>query len=230
MKEFFDTIRPMWPKSGMPQKAVDRINAVLDATGNLPVRHRAYILATAHHETDGWRTMTEYASGKAYEGRKDLGNVQPGDGPRYKGRGLVQITGRRNYEDWSRRLGIDLATDPTRAAELPVAVRILVDGMTLGTFTGRKLSDFEDFADMRRVVNGTDNAVLIAGYAMTYLRGLMADSVPASQEAATAPVAPQATTQLAKPQTPPAGKITGVAAALAALLAALAAWIGGWFG
>lgn len=224
MKEFFDTIRPMWPKSGMPQKAVDRINAVLDATSDLPVRHRAYILATAHHESDRWKTMHEYASGAAYEGREDLGNVNPGDGPRYKGRGLVQITGRRNYEDWSRRLGIDLIADPEAAATLPVAVKILVDGMTLGTFTGRKLADFEDFMDMRRVVNGTDNAVLIAGYAMTYLKALLAGSVPASQEA------PQATTQPAKPQAPPAGKITGVAAALAALLAALAAWIGGWFG
>lgn len=57
----------------------------------------AHFLAQACHETDHFRTLQEYASGSAYEGRADLGNTQPGDGIRYKGRGIFQTTGRANY-------------------------------------------------------------------------------------------------------------------------------------
>jgi putative chitinase len=57
----------------------------------------AHFLAQACHETDRFRTLREYASGAAYEGRKDLGNTQLGDGKRFKGRGIFQTTGRANY-------------------------------------------------------------------------------------------------------------------------------------
>jgi putative chitinase len=57
----------------------------------------AHFLAQACHETDHFRTLREYASGTAYEGRKDLGNFRAGDGPRFKGRGIFQTTGRANY-------------------------------------------------------------------------------------------------------------------------------------
>jgi putative chitinase len=57
----------------------------------------AHFLAQACHETDHFRTLREYASGAKYESRLDLGNTQPGDGVRFKGRGIFQTTGRANY-------------------------------------------------------------------------------------------------------------------------------------
>lgn len=138
----------------------------------------SYILATATHESNAGQAMEEFASGQAYEGRSSLGNTQSGDGPRFKGRGYVQITGRRNYTDWSRRLGMDLVGNPQLAREPRVAARILVEGMMRGTFTGRSLPDYvgngrTDFTNARRVVNGTDRASSIASIAQR-LRSAMA--------------------------------------------------------
>ena len=73
---------------------------------------RAHFWAQVAHESDGMRTLTEYASGREYQGRADLGNLQPGDGVRYKGRGPFQLTGRINYAREGRILGLDLIDHP----------------------------------------------------------------------------------------------------------------------
>ncbi|MCI4680160.1 hypothetical protein K9U39_10890 [Rhodoblastus acidophilus] len=88
-----------------------------------PNRLAAFIGQCAE-ESAGFATTTEYASGKAYNGRKDLGNTQPGDGPRFKGRGVIQLTGRANYRQAGAALGLPLETDPARAADFPAAALV----------------------------------------------------------------------------------------------------------
>jgi putative chitinase len=73
------------------------INAICPDYGIDTPHEYAHFLAQACHETDHFRTLREYASGAAYEGRKDLGNFRTGDGTRFKGRGIFQTTGRANY-------------------------------------------------------------------------------------------------------------------------------------
>jgi hypothetical protein len=242
---FYQRIRPL--TGALSQDQVARIEAVLDGVEARKMRphYAAYCLGTAHHESDHWKTAEEYASGKAYEGRKDLGNTVKGDGVRFKGRGLVQITGRRNYTDWAKRLGVDLVTLPKLAAELQYAVPILLDGMILGTFTGKKLADYmPDYMQARRIVNGMDKATQIAGYARVFEVALLAAGYMIATPSAMAPSIsgvkplprPQATVA-PKTQTSPSSKpVGGVIVAGGAIAAAFAAvatyWdkITAWFG
>lgn len=78
-------------------------DAMTEAGIDTPAREAAF-LAQIAHESGSLRYVREIADGKAYEGRTDLGNTQPGDGPRFKGRGLIQITGRANYRSCSLAL------------------------------------------------------------------------------------------------------------------------------
>ena len=135
----------------------------------------AYILATAEHESHLGEWMEEFASGWDYEGRVgDLGNDQAGDGPLFKGRGFVQLTGRKNYTEWKSRLGIDIVSNPERVMEPEIAAKILVQGMRDGSFTTVNLDDHigDDFVNARRIINGTDRAGQIAAIADEYLKVL----------------------------------------------------------
>jgi putative chitinase len=76
----------------------------------------AHFIAQVAHESGGFRYMEEIASGAAYEGRADLGNVNAGDGVRFKGRGPIQLTGRANYRRFGHLCGIDLEGYPQIAA------------------------------------------------------------------------------------------------------------------
>jgi predicted chitinase len=160
-----------------------RILAEADKAGVTDPNQRAYLLATAEAESANGRSTTELArrggppAGSQYEGRRNLGNTQPGDGVKFKGRGYAQITGRKNYTYWGKRLGIDLVNNPELAAEPDTAAKILVLGSRDGTFTGKKLDNYvngskPDFYNARRVINGTDKAGLIAGDARQKAKAL----------------------------------------------------------
>jgi putative chitinase len=98
------TITPDILKSIAPRAAIKLLNPIADNMThwfpifNIDTKEEArHFLAQAAHETDSFNSLTEYASGKAYEGRRDLGNINPGDGVKYKGRGIFQTTGLTNY-------------------------------------------------------------------------------------------------------------------------------------
>lgn len=86
-------------------------------------RRQAYFLAQVGHESMGLTRTEELSSGRAYEGRRDLGNTRRGDGVRFKGRGLLQITGRANYKSTGRALGLDLIANPQILETPRVAAR-----------------------------------------------------------------------------------------------------------
>lgn len=115
-------------------------------------RRKIYFLAQVAHESDGFRTTREYASGRAYEGRRDLGNVRKGDGVRYRGRGLIQLTGRYNYRKYGKILGIDLEGNPKIAEQFPVALEI-----SLAYWKTHGLNELADKGKFRRItkkING----------------------------------------------------------------------------
>ena len=180
----FAAVRASLYGGSLNQAQVTGVEAIVDAFatyGDGDQNKLAYCLATAHHETGQFKWLHEIwgptAAQKRYEGRADLGNTVAGDGKRFMGRGYVMITGRANYSDWSKRLGIDLLANPDKVTEPAIAARILVQGSMLGTFTGKKLGDYitgskVDFKNARRVINGTDKADLIAGYAEKFAAAL----------------------------------------------------------
>ena len=144
-------------------------------------RHRAYMLATVKHEcANTWRPIVERGNRNYFDkyehdtriGQR-LGNTQPGDGYKYLGRGYVQITGRGNYAKFQTILDVNLVDNPDLALKESVAMQIMVIGMSKGIFTGKKLSDYIndsvcDYHNARRIINGLDQARLIASYAKDF--------------------------------------------------------------
>ena len=117
----------------------------------------AHFLAQIGHESDHFKTLREYASGAAYEGRKDLGNTRAGDGKRYRGRGAIQLTGRANYRKFGALIGVDLEGNPLLAEE-PVHSAMLAGAY----WNDRKLNQFADKDDIRTItkrINGGYNGL-----------------------------------------------------------------------
>lgn len=112
----------------------------------------AHFMAQLIHESGSFRYMEEIASGSAYEGRADLGNTEPGDGVRYKGRGPIQLTGRANYRRVGRAIGIDLESNPVLAA-VP-SIGMLTACYFWQTAGLNPLADADDVERITRRING----------------------------------------------------------------------------
>lgn len=111
-----------------------------------------HFLAQAAHEAASFRTLREYASGAAYEGRKDLGNIKAGDGVRYKGRGIFQLTGRANYKRIGELIGFDLENNPELAESPEVSVLTALEYWKSRNLNG--LADRDQVELITRRING----------------------------------------------------------------------------
>ena len=151
--------------SGQPREDQNRIIGAI-APVYMPVLDRykistplrvAHFTAQIMHESAGMRTTEEFASGEAYEGRDDLGNVVKGDGVKYKGRGLIQLTGRTNYRRFGRYLHIDLISDPERAAEPITSLNIACEYWRRNGLN--ELADQDDVLLITQRINGGTNGL-----------------------------------------------------------------------
>ena len=136
------------------------LDSLLPAAGITTPLRQAHFLAQAAHETGGFKTLEEYGGPsyfKRYDGRKDLGNVQPGDGARFHGRGIFQLTGRTNYAAYGKRLGIDLVASPALAASPAVSVRIATAYWQAKGLNG--WADRDDLVEITRRINGGRNGL-----------------------------------------------------------------------
>lgn len=129
----------------MPQYGIDT-----------PLRQAAF-LAQIAHESGRFVYTEEIASGAAYEWRKDLGNTEPGDGKRFKGRGLIQLTGRSNYEKFSAHSGIDFVSNPEWLSDPKYAVQ---SACWFWNSRGlNSLADKKEFNKITKIINGGYNGL-----------------------------------------------------------------------
>lgn len=130
-------------------KFLEAINATMTEYTINTCERKLHFLAQLRHESGEFVYMQEIASGSAYEGRTDLGNTQTGDGVRFKGRGLIQITGRTNYTNYGTYKSENFTTEPNnkKLAELPYCVD------SAGWYWSENLSvDLNDFADKDDII------------------------------------------------------------------------------
>lgn len=140
---------------------IDKINETMELFDIKTSSQQCMFLAQIMHESAACLYTKELASGSAYEYKKDLGNTSPGDGVKYKGRGLIQITGKANYKQLSDAFGVDFVTNPALLESPEWAAK------SAGWFwNSRKLNDIsinntdEAFLKVTKKINGGTNGLV----------------------------------------------------------------------
>lgn len=179
---------------GKNTDAKRHISLILEACRSYGITdrsHIAYVLASAHHESNMGKTMSENCGGNhcdRYEKqplKSQLGNKHKGDGRWFRGRGYVQLTGRKNYERYSLILGVDMGGDgtgdikyPRRALKPENAAKIVAHGMKHGTYNEvHKLADFGrdgsyDFKGARKIINKQLEVAKVESIAKKYRKAM----------------------------------------------------------
>lgn len=153
-KQMIKAIAPR-SKDSVVDPMIQYLNKYMPDYGVNTYLRICHFLAQAAHESDSFKTLEEYASGAAYEGRKDLGNVKPGDGKKYKGRGIFQLTGRANYRVMSDKLNRPLEDNPDLAKTPEISVLTALE-----YWKSRGLNKFADADDVKTItkrINGGYN-------------------------------------------------------------------------
>lgn len=171
------------------------LTAILAACEGWPISYTADALGTAYLETNGTMQPIKELGGPAYLARmydihggrpakaRELGNLSPGDGVKYAGRGYVQLTGKRNYAKAKDELGVDFVGNPDWVLMMDHAAAIMRRGMEEGWFTGKRLKDYlpandaasaAEFKASRRIINGQDRADDLATYCLHFQDALIA--------------------------------------------------------
>jgi len=195
---FYKTVRAKL--GSLDQSQVDGFETILNAIAGQPLSYQAYMLATTWHETaDTMQPIKEKGSNEYLRNQYDItgrrpdtakayGNVNPGDGIRYCGRGYVMNTWYTNYAKADAALakaGIlkqgELLANPDLAMRHDVAAFIMLAGMLGGWFSGKRLSSYlpakgtatrAQYIAARRIINIQDKADLIEDYAQIFERAL----------------------------------------------------------
>lgn len=148
-------------KGDKQETIIDALGEVCSATlDKYAINNRlriAHFLAQCCHESDGFCTTVEYASGSEYEGRRDLGNVNPGDGVRFKGRGILQITGRANYQTYGDAIQVDLVDAPPKAADPTTSLLTACEYWKRHNLNAA--ADNDDLVTITRRINGGVNGI-----------------------------------------------------------------------
>lgn len=173
--QFYKRLREVKLFKTLTQAQVDSMDALLwecEIQGVTDIRQIAYILATPYHECyNPKHPETRITPIKEFGGEKYLKSKKYYP---YFGRGFSGLTWLSNYQKESKRLNIDLVNNPDLILDIPLAANSHVYCMVRGRYTGKKLSDYIndkkcDFLNSRRIINGTDKAELIMGYAQKFL-------------------------------------------------------------
>ena len=174
--KFFTSVRSSLFGGKLENSEVAGCEAVInafEAAGLTNPNWLAYMLATVFHECAGtMQPIGEYGKGKGREYGKPAGPFKQV----YYGRGFVQLTWLDNYKRAEAELGQPFVEHPELALDPKHAADIMIKGMTQGWFTGKRLAQYfnskNDPVNARRIINGTDKAVLIAGYYEKFLKAI----------------------------------------------------------
>jgi putative chitinase len=188
-RAFYDALRAGLLGPVLTAEEVKGCEEILEAMEGAPLSWTAYALATAYRETASTMMPIKEYGGPSYLTRMyDVSGARPqlciangntcaGDGVKYAGRGLVQLTWKNNYKRAGDKCGVDLVANPDLALRPDIAAKIMRHGMEEGWFTGKSFSSYlpavgrattGQYARARYIINGSDHAQEIAGHAKQF--------------------------------------------------------------